>query len=157
MWIFLCFALIHFNFQLNWVSFFLIWRFDSRSGSVETTFPEYKFKALVPSSFPSRKPSMCIITDQLLQYHRAAKIQSGDLEEGTEPYQDKQSDDNMEDIWIINFVNECIPTLQKFSFGLNLASHLKWWKHVSLTKVSKADKLSDKAKMSLSLYLLQVE
>ena len=54
----------------------------SRRHSTDT---DYKYNPLpmlaippkgLTASFPARRPSMCIITDQLLQHHRAAKIPS---------------------------------------------------------------------------------
>ena len=43
------------------------------------------------ASFPARRPSMCIITDQLVEYHRAAKIQSpGDVAESIKDISDTE-------------------------------------------------------------------
>ena len=57
--------------------------------------PEFKYSTIpkgLTASFQARQPSMCIITDQLLQFHRAAKIQPpGALEEDQELDEDSQT------------------------------------------------------------------
>ena len=73
---------------------------QSRSHSIEASLPEFKYSAVpkgLTASFPARRPSMCIITDQLLQFHRAAKIRPpGSFEEDQELNEDSQSlEDNV--------------------------------------------------------------
>ena len=68
---------------------------QSRSHSIEASLPEFKYSSIpkgLTASFPARRPSMCIITDQLLQFHRAAKIhQPGAWEEDQELDEDSQT------------------------------------------------------------------
>ena len=73
---------------------------QSRSHSIEASLPEFKYSAIpqgLAASFPARRPSMCIITDQLMQFHRAAKIHPpGSFEEDQELDEDSQSlEDNV--------------------------------------------------------------
>ena len=73
---------------------------QSRSHSIEASLSEFKYSGIptgLTASFPARRPSMCIITDQLLQFHRAAKIHKpGAWEEDQELEEDSQSlEDNV--------------------------------------------------------------
>ena len=79
---------------------------QSRSHSIEASLSEFKYSGIpkgLAASFPARRPSMCIITDQLMQFHRAAKIhppeaweEDQELDEDSQTVEDDSTSKNEE-------------------------------------------------------------
>ena len=83
---------------------------QSRSHSIEASLPEFKYSAIpkgLTDSFPARRPSMCIINDQLMQFHRAAKIHppgsfEEELDEDSQSLEDNVTSKNEEKLQIFD-------------------------------------------------------